>query len=323
MNKLTLTDFRAVVDPTTTVKKRTSTSYVLKWLLILSPFFICLFGSMACLIPYYISVYYIGWIRSSKLTFISNYSNYVPSSGFFSFFLSLAICFLFLIILFQYLAIKSIYKSNGLKNSILLKLLNISSFLMAIVFFLSALILQSFHLHTHKQTHQISSIIAVSSILLYMWLQVLMHFVFKVDISNYSTKVIWIMIAIRFLITFISTTLFILCITLQLALLQWLSVFLIFTYFLTYIPDLLQFSFKLSAKFVKNAKKYDSNENNGVGKDEDGTTNEVVFADEIEEIELQKQQQQQQQLQLPRSQHVTSSITLQINQRPQIYTTFV
>ena len=83
----------------------------LKWLILLSPIFLCLFGILSCLIPYYVSVYYNG-VQSvaaaspsllknkHKLHFISIYTNYLPSSGLFSICLSIANYFLYKFICF-------------------------------------------------------------------------------------------------------------------------------------------------------------------------------------------------------------------------------
>lgn len=218
-------------------RKVQSTSRFIKWLLILSPFLISLFSSMACLIPYYITVYYIGLMKNYKLNFISIYSNPIPSSGFFSLFLSLTNYFLFFLILFQYLCLKSL---NYISCRV--KFVNLFSFLIGLLSILSSLVLQSFHIHTNRQIHYVASIGTLITMLAYIWFQTFLTFMVRGS---------WILLTFRFLISTSATSLLVACSLYTDAIYQWICIFMILMFFITFIPEMINYEFCLNAKKIK------------------------------------------------------------------------
>lgn len=225
---------------------------LLKWIIILSPVLLCLFGILTCLIPYYISVYYTGtqvvqlpWVQQQsnyynsyynhgsssqfssttsssaavftssqpffssstssssplflpstfgshlikpkhKLQFISTYTNYIPSSGAFTACLSITNYFLSIIIIIKYL----INKINFHKQ--LFVWLNNLCLFIGLVVQLNAIMLQSFHLHTNKQIHNMASLLTVSCLIVYLWIQTVFTFDFNHELfltTSTSTRI--------------------------------------------------------------------------------------------------------------------------------------
>jgi hypothetical protein len=226
-------------------KKPKLKSYIIKWLLIISPFLLCLFGTMACLVPYYITVYYANNFNYQRLNFISLYTNYKPSSGLFSLFITLSTYFLLIISLFKYLSIM------GLNNvSKVYLVLNNLSFSTAILSVLNAIVLQSFHLYISKSIHVFCGLIFLITILVYLWTQTILTFVYQINNVYKKYEHFLIIFLIRFLIVLSSTILFALYLLLANPLLQWLCVFMIFTFFFTFIHDFVQFNFNLNARLI-------------------------------------------------------------------------
>ena len=244
---------------------------LLKWLIILSPAFLCLFGILSCLIPYYVTVYYNGAQsittaaliknKSNKLHFISVYTNYLPSSGIFTTCLSITNYFFLIVILVKYFLLRNIYEKLE-NNGGPLRFLNNLSLVIGFFININSILLQSFHSHTNKQIHNLSSLLTVSFLIIYLWFQTLFTINFNKKqvrvrtteneiISSladeerecnsdraFENKVLSIFLFFtRFFLTFLISCLFILCLILINSILQWLTVVLILVYFLTFIID--------------------------------------------------------------------------------------
>ena len=241
---------------------------ILKWFILLSPVFICLFGILACLLPYYISVYYTG-VQSittsssliknkhnNKLHFISIYTNYLPSSGIFTICLSITNYFLFVIIFIKYFILQ-----EQLKNR-MFRFLNQLSLAIGFFIQITSIVLQSFHLHTNKHVHYSAGVLMISFMIVYLWLQTVFTLDFK---YNDSTTVLTskgvllklsrknneklILFLMRFFLIFLITCLFISCLYFLNSILQWLTIVLILIYFLTFIYDFYFYDYKFKFKF--------------------------------------------------------------------------
>ena len=96
---------------------------LLKWFILLSPVFLCLFSLLAILIPYYVTVLYYYDAQSittaalknmknnnsNRLNVISFYLNFPLSAGLFTTFLSVANYFLLIVITVKYLILRNLY----------------------------------------------------------------------------------------------------------------------------------------------------------------------------------------------------------------------
>ena len=272
---------------------------LLKWFILLSPVFLCLFSLLAILIPYYVTVLYYYDAQSittaalknmknnnsNRLNVISFYLNFPLSAGLFTTFLSVANYFLLIVITVKYLILRNLYATarkdvdeeeqvEGIddeaavirnhkkkKKARILSILNDISLVVGILVKLNSILLQSFHSHSSKHIHKLSSLLIIIFLILYLWMQTLFSINFKIKRSitstskeivlaggliefnkNYNDKyenkiILLILFLTRFFLIFLITCLFLLFLYSSNPILQWLSAVLILIYFLTFVID--------------------------------------------------------------------------------------
>jgi hypothetical protein len=206
------------------------------------------------------------------------------SSGLFTAFLSLANYFFLILILVKYFTLRNAYSSkieeisNNNNNDVgdlrkrrILNIMNDISLIIGILVKINSILLQSFHSHSSKQIHKISSLLTIIFLIIYLWFQTLFTINFKIKKSIVSTSkeivliggliefsknfndkkyehsiIILILFLTRFFLIFLTTFLFLLFLYSLNPILQWLSVVLILIYCLTFVIDFYFYDYKFN-----------------------------------------------------------------------------
>ena len=171
--------------------------------------------------------------------------------------------------------------------------MNDISLIFGILVKINSILLQSFHSHSSKQIHKISSLLTIVFLIIYLWFQTLFTINFKIKKSIVSTSqeivliggliefnknfnnkayensiMILILFLTRFFLIFLTTFLFLLFLYSLNPILQWLSVVLLLIYCLTFVIDFYfhEYEFSFSSicytKSVKNTINQNQRRNN-------------------------------------------------------------
>jgi hypothetical protein len=157
--------------------------------------------------------------------------------------------------------------------------MNDISLIIGIIVKINSILLQSFHSHSSKQIHKISSLLTIIFLIIYLWLQTLFTINFKIKKSIVSTSkeivliggliefsknfndkkydhsiIILILFLTRFFLIFLTTFLFFLFLYSLNPILQWLSVVLILIYCLTFVIDFYFYDYKFNLSPICYAK---------------------------------------------------------------------